>query len=117
VVLRNLGLAVGCNMKTLALLSSVIIALVGLSQPAQGGASERVEGYYYPGDATYDSLGAVPTVRQVQRALEEDGYYVGDNRGNFCYETRVAVRRYQRDKGLRISGKIDDELLKTLRLR
>jgi peptidoglycan hydrolase-like protein with peptidoglycan-binding domain len=101
-------------MKKLAVFSSVIIALIGLSQSAQ--ASDRIEGYYYPGDTTYDSLGQVPTVRQVQRALEEDGYYTGDNRGNFCYETRVAVRRYQRDKGLRISGKIDNELLKTLRL-
>ena len=104
-------------MKKLALLSSVIIALIGLSQPAQAGASDRIEGYYYPSDATYDSLGQVRTVRQVQRALEEDGYYTGDNRGNYCYETRVAVRRYQRDKGLRISGKIDDALLKTLGLR
>ena len=65
----------------------------------------------------YDSLGSVATVRQVQRALQEDGYYTGDNRGNFCFETRVAVRRYQRDKGLPITGKIDDALLKSLGLR
>jgi hypothetical protein len=104
-------------MKRFGLFSFVIIALFGLSQPAQAGPSERNEGYYYPADATYDSLGRVPTVRQVQRALEEDGYYVGDNRGNFCFETRAAVRRYQRDKGLAMTGKIDDALLKTLRLR
>ena len=115
VALRNPGVAVGCDMKKLALLGSVIIALIG-TQPAPVWASERVQGYYYPSEATYDSLGRVPTVRMVQRALEEDGYYVGDNRGNYCYETRVAVRRYQRDKGLRISGKIDDELLRTLGL-
>ena len=104
-------------MKKLAFLSSVMIALIGLFQPAQAGAADRIEGYYYPSETTYDSLGQVRTVRQVQRALEEDGYYTGDNRGNYCYETRVAVRRYQRDKGLRISGKIDDALLKALGLR
>lgn len=104
-------------MKKLGLLSFVIIALISLSQPAPAGPSDRSEGYYFPADATYDSLGRVPTVRQVQRALEEDGYYVGDNSGNFCFETRAAVRRYQRDKGLRITGKIDTALLKTLGLR
>jgi peptidoglycan hydrolase-like protein with peptidoglycan-binding domain len=104
-------------MKRLGFFSFVITALISLSQPAQGGASDRSESYYYPSDATYDSLGRVPTVRQVQRALAEDGYYVGDDSGNFCFETRVAVRRYQRDKGLAITGKIDDTLLKTLRLR
>jgi peptidoglycan hydrolase-like protein with peptidoglycan-binding domain len=104
-------------MKKLALLSFVITALIDLSQPAHGDSSDRNAGYYYPTDSTYDSLGRVPTVRRVQLALEEDGYYVGDNRGNFGYETRVAVRRYQRDKGLAITGKIDSALLNSLGLR
>jgi hypothetical protein len=104
-------------MKKFGLLSFVITTLIGLSQPAHGGPRDRSEGYYYPSNSAYDSLGRVPTVRQVQLALEEDGYYVGDNRGNFCFETRAAVRRYKRDKGLPITGKIDDALLKALGLR
>ena len=104
-------------MKKLSLLSFGITALIGLSQPAHGDSSARNAGYYYPADATYDSHGRVPTVRQVQLALEENGYYVGDNRGNFCYETRVAVRRYQRDHGLVRTGKIDSALLRSLGLR
>jgi peptidoglycan hydrolase-like protein with peptidoglycan-binding domain len=104
-------------MKKLGLLSFVVTALIGLSEPAHGSSRDRSDGYYYPDDSTYDSHGRVPTVRHVQLALEEDGYYVGDNRGNFGFETRAAVRRYQRDKGLRITGKIDDTLLRTLRLR
>lgn len=103
-------------MKTLGLLSIVIIALFGLSLPAHA-ATPDSSGYYYPDQSFYDSCGRVPTVRQVQRALQEDGYYTGDNRGNFCYETRVAVKRYQRDMGLSITGVIDDTLLRTLRLR
>ena len=104
-------------MKTLGLLSFAIIAVFGLSQPVNGATPDRSEGYHYPNQSTYDSCGRVVTVRHVQLALEEDGYYVGDNRGNFGFETRAAVRRYQRDNGLRISGKIDDTLLRTLRLR
>ena len=104
-------------MKIIGLLSLVIMAAVGLPQPAQSTPNDRNDGYYYPSETTYDSLGRVPTVRQVQRALAEEGYYVGDTRGNYCYETRVAVRRYRRDKGLPITGKIDAELLQSLRLR
>jgi hypothetical protein len=104
-------------MKTLGLLSFAIAALIGLSQPANADARDQSNGYYYPDQSAYDSHGRVITVRHVQLALEEDGYYVGDNRGNYGYETRVAVRRYQRDMGLPITGKIDDTLLRTLRLR
>lgn len=110
-------MAVASDMKTLGLLSIVIVALFGLAQPAHGAASDRSAGYYYPDQSFYDSYGRVPTVRQVQRALQEDGYYTGDNRGNFCFETRWAVRRYQRDNGLPITGTIDDTLLRALRLR
>lgn len=110
-------MAVAWDMKTLGLLSFAITALIGLSQPVHAGASDKSEGYYYPDQSVYDSAGRVVTVRQVQRALEEDGYYVGDNKGNFGFETRVAVRRYRRDMGLPINGKIDDTLLRTLRLR
>jgi hypothetical protein len=102
-------MAVAWDMKKLGLLSFVISVLVGLSQPAWGS-----DYYYYPDDATYDSHGRVPTVRQVQLALEDEGYYVGDNHGNFGYETRAAVRRYQRDFGLPITGKIDTALLRSL---
>lgn len=105
------------DMKTLGLLSFAVIAVFGLTQPVNGGAPDRNDGYYYPAKSTYDSHGRVLTVRHVQLALEEDGYYVGANDGNYCFETRAAVRRYQRDNGLRMSGKIDDTLLRTLRLR
>ena len=105
-------------MKKLGWLSFVVTALIGLSQPAQADSRHRSEDYYYyPSDSSYDSLGRVRTVCQVQRALEADGYYVGDNRGNFCFETRTAVRRYKRDKGLPIIGKIDTALLESLGLR
>jgi len=105
-------------MKKLGWLSFIVTVLIGLSQPASGDSRQRSEDYsYYPPDASYDSLGRVRTVRQVQLALEAEGYYVGDNRGNFCFETRMAVRRYKRDRGLPIIGKIDTALLESLGLR
>jgi peptidoglycan hydrolase-like protein with peptidoglycan-binding domain len=104
-------------MKTIGLLSFAIAALIGPSQRAHGGSSDRNDNYYFPSDAAYDSLGRVLIVRQVQLALEDDGYYVGDTGGNYIPETRVAVRRYQRDKGLPMTNKIDSALLKSLGLR
>jgi peptidoglycan hydrolase-like protein with peptidoglycan-binding domain len=104
-------------MKKFSLLSFVTVALLGFSPNLPGDSQHRSDGYYYPDDSTYDSLGRVPTVRDVQLALEALGYYVGDNRGNFGYETRTAVRRYQRDRGLAITGKIDTAVLSALGLR
>ena len=104
-------------MKKLGLLSLAITALIGLSESAQAGSRDRSRRYYYPSDHTYESLGRNPTVRQVQLALQEEGYYVGDDSGNFGYETRRAVRRYKRDRGLPIIGKIDKALLRSLGFR
>ena len=109
-------MAVVWDMKKIGLLAFAVTAFMGLSYSAQGGPSDRGESSPFPPDSVYDSLGRVPTVRQVQRALAEDGYYVGLNTGGYCYETRVAVRRYQRDKGLAITGKVDATLLKALEL-
>ena len=102
-------------MKKLILSSLVVIALTGPIEPMQAGQRNTDDsGAYFPADATYDSHGRNRIVRNVQRALREDGYYVGDTEGNFCFETRAAVRRYRRDHGLPVVGKIDDEFLRAL---
>ena len=104
-------------MRRFAFLGLAAMALTAVSDFAVAGSRARYESFYFPANGTYDSHGRVAMVRQVQRALEEDGYYVGDNRGNYIWDTRVAVRRYQRDNGLPITGKIDRALLTTLGLR
>lgn len=101
-------------MKTLIIPSLFIVVLFGFIQPAQAGSRKTDSHSYYPGRTTYESNGSRQLVRKVQRALEEDGYYVGDDGGQFGYETRAAVRRYRRDHGLPIVGKIDELLLRTL---
>jgi hypothetical protein len=104
-------------MKTLILPGLLIAALLGLLQPAQAGPRRLDENGYYPGNHAYASVGGNLIVRKVQLALEEDGYYVGDHSGEFGFETRAAVRRYRRDHGLPIVGKIDETLLRALGFR
>ncbi|HYJ05381.1 MAG TPA: peptidoglycan-binding domain-containing protein [Chthoniobacterales bacterium] len=101
-------------MKKLMFSSLVIIALTGAIEPAQAARRDTNEGVYLPANSAYDSHGRNRIVRNVQKALREDGYYVGDTEGNFCFETRAAVRRYRRDHGLPIVGKIDEEFLRVL---
>lgn len=101
-------------MKTTALLA-LLVMFVNLSEPAQ--AQHQIRSYYYPPTGAYDSVGFVDVVRKVQYALEAEGYYVGDHAGNYGWETRTAVRRYQRDHGLPMTNRIDPETLRSLGIR
>src|SRR6476469_8348107 len=103
-------------MKT-SLFSAALIVLLAAAIPvASGHEPVSLETRYYQNNTAYDSSGSSHLVRKVQLALEIRGYYVGDNKGQFGMETRAAVRRYRRDHGLAIIGKIDHELLRSLGL-
>lgn len=52
----------------------------------------------------------------VQRALRRQGYYYGDIDGDIGPESRAAIREYQRDRGLPTTGRIDNSLLRSLRI-
>jgi hypothetical protein len=52
----------------------------------------------------------------VQRALRSHGYYYGSIDGVIGSGSRAAIRAYQRDRGLSITGRIDRELLRSLRI-
>jgi SOS response regulatory protein OraA/RecX len=58
--------------------------------------------------------GSVPA--RVQLALAEKGFYRGSVDGVIGYQSQEAIRRYQRSRGLRATGIIDDSLLRALRL-
>lgn len=103
-------------MKKVIVSGLVIVLMLGLFQPALAGRRRSLEGFY-PYNSAYDSHGRNEIVREVQLALEEDGYYVGDHSGNFGFETRAAIRRYRRDHDLPIVGKIDEQLLRTMGFR
>ncbi len=53
---------------------------------------------------------------EVQRALAKRGYYGGSIDGAIGSQTRAAIRAYQVDKGLPVTGRIDGNLLRSLRL-
>lgn len=52
----------------------------------------------------------------VQRALAKRGYYGGVIDGDIGPRTRAAIRAYQVDRGLPVTGVIDTPLLRSLRL-
>jgi Putative peptidoglycan binding domain len=56
-------------------------------------------------------------VTQVQRALARAGYYDGAIDGTLGAGTRKALRNYQRDRGLDITGGINQAVIESLRLR
>ena len=74
-------------------------------------------GYSYGGygyDRGYVAGGSIAI--EVQSALAELGYYRGAIDGVIGNGTRNAIRRFQRDNGLPITGRLDARLLGTLRV-
>ncbi len=96
-------------------------------------------GGYYPhsyfGDPFYHPFYAPPTViytqprtvyvereqrrsleRDVQAALASKGYYGAEIDGVVGSRTRAAIRAYQVDRNLPVTGRIDGNLLRSLKL-
>ena len=65
----------------------------------------------YRGSVVQDSLAA-----DVQRALKSRGYYYGSVDGLIGSGSRAAIRAYQRDHRMSITGRIDRALLRSLRI-
>jgi len=59
---------------------------------------------------------ANPRMAQVQENLRRMGYYRGQVDGLSGPSTRAAIRAYQIDRGLQVTGRIDSELLEDLGL-
>ena len=54
------------------------------------------------------------TIRSLQQALKDKGLYYGSVTGEKSIETAAAIRRYQIRNGLRVTGEINDETLRSL---
>lgn len=65
----------------------------------------------------YDGAYGDSSVTQVQEALAREGYYHGAIDGSVGPETRNALRRYQRDRRLEVTGRVDRAVIEALRLR
>jgi hypothetical protein len=68
-------------------------------------------------DTDKSSYSGDARVSDVQTALAREGYYDGAIDGNFGPATRNALRGYQRDHGLQVTGNIDRAVTRALRLR
>jgi peptidoglycan hydrolase-like protein with peptidoglycan-binding domain len=53
-------------------------------------------------------------VKGAQRALKTRGYDIGEPDGMLGPKTRAAVRAFQKDEGLKVTGRLDAETMKRL---
>jgi Putative peptidoglycan binding domain len=82
-------------------------------------------GYDYPYNYNYGYYSSTPgygsyngsIVIEVQRRLARAGYYRGPIDGAMGPRTRVAIRAYERDHGLRMDGAISGPLMRNMGLR
>jgi peptidoglycan hydrolase-like protein with peptidoglycan-binding domain len=64
---------------------------------------------YQPGAAPSSA-----TVTAAQRRLSAKGFYKGDFDGNYGPETRAAIREYQKNSNLNVTGRLDQATLNSL---
>jgi hypothetical protein len=103
----------------------IVIVLVG------GGYYYRDAGYWYPAWGydpnyerydydgpiyTYGNLLPNQVIINVQRVLQQLGYYAGDPNGSLGADTRQALTAYQQDYGLDVTGVIDEATVRSLGL-
>ena len=93
----------------------------GWGYPYASYSSYYDDGYatdeYSSADPDQSSYSGDARVSDVQTALAREGYYDGAVDGDFGPATRNALRRYQRDNGLPVTGNIDRAVIQALRLR
>ena len=56
-------------------------------------------------------------VESVQQALKEEGFYYGEVNGDVNANLTAAIRRYQIRNGLQVTGELNDETLRSLRIK
>jgi Putative peptidoglycan binding domain len=103
----------------------IVIVLVG------GGYYYRDAGYWYPAWGydpnyerydydgpiyTYGNLLPDQVIINVQRVLQQLGYYTGDLNGSLGVNTRQALTTYQQDYGLDATGVVDEATVRSLGL-
>jgi peptidoglycan hydrolase-like protein with peptidoglycan-binding domain len=62
------------------------------------------------------SLWADDLTRAIQQRLRDQGYYYGEVDGQGGDETSAAIRRFQIHSGLKVTGQLNDETLRSLGL-
>ena len=72
------------------------------------GYDPNYEAYDYDGPIfTYGNLLPDQVIINVQRALQDLGYFAGPISGSLSPATRRAISAYQQDSGLEVNGVVD----------
>lgn len=71
---------------------------------------------YYTSSKVYRSSSSASLAAEVQTALRRRGHYHGPIDGDIGSGSRAAIRAYQRNHGLSVTGRIDSALLRSLRV-
>jgi peptidoglycan hydrolase-like protein with peptidoglycan-binding domain len=56
-------------------------------------------------------------VENVQQALKDEGFYYGEVNGDMNANLTAAIRRYQIRNGLQVTGELNDETLRSLKIK
>lgn len=71
--------------------------------------------FAFPATGAAHASGAARDVRIAQRDLSDRGYYSGPVDGVMGSHTEAALRQYQREHGLRVTGRLDSPTMHSLR--
>lgn len=88
----------------------------GYGYPYFGASAALYYNGYHPQYQATRSVRGGSVVAEVQQELARAGYYRGSVDGVVGSGTRSAIRAYERANGLRVDGRIDQELLRSMRL-
>jgi len=81
------------------------------------GYDPNYERYDYDGPIyTYGNLLPDQVIINVQRVLQQLGYFTGDLNGSLGVDTRRALSAYQQDYGLDVTGVVDEPTVRALGL-
>jgi hypothetical protein len=113
-------------MKTLPILaiSSLLLVSTGVAGASPldflFGQPRHEDRHDHRHDDRYDHRGPsrrpMSTSARAQLRLRELGYYRGPIDGDFGRGSRYALSRFQRDRGLRPTGALDERTLRALRI-
>lgn len=103
---RGLQVTSNLNQATLATMGLKPAELLSLGDQTGTMAGRDVQGKALKAEA----------VRTIQGRLKQLGMYAGDADGIWGDSTQAALERFQRDRGLQVSGRIDPNTLTTMGL-
>jgi len=106
-------ITIGCVCSVLIAVPGIVLAVGGSQTGSQmGGAGKGVTKM----ERTTSRIHSQAAIRAVQEKLNAEGYNVGKADGIWGPRSAAALRKYQQDKGLKATGRLDQETAKGLEL-